>query len=430
MLLWSIVVLLTLAVTVAMVWPLLSRKLPQGSDADEDRLIAVFRDRAGEIERERDAGRLSAQEAQAALDALVEQMSGELSEDTTRKPEIGGSPGRTPRSVFGAVLVMVFVPIAAILVYQKLGSPHLTDDDGQWSQQWLDPARIEAMITDLKDRVARSPDDGEAWALLAGAHKFRGEHPQAIQAFERASALLPPNARLLAEFAESIALTQDNRFAGRPIDLLERALAADADEPKAIALMGAAQYQVGNLPRARQYLGRLHAEMPSDMPERQAIGDVLARIDRELGATAPTAKDAPPAQPLAANASPTQPGASSASAAQPGISGTISLTPEMVARAQTPFTLFVVARAEQGPRIPLAVLRVDNPTLPFNFQLDNRHAMDPSRTISSTERLLVEARLSRDGNAMRQPGDLTSDSLAVSAGTHGVRIVIDREVGR
>jgi cytochrome c-type biogenesis protein CcmH len=102
----------------------------------------------------------------------------------------------------------------------------------------------------------------------------------------------------------------------------------------------------------------------------------------------------------------------------------------MAARAQTPVTLFVVARAEQGPRIPLAVLRVDNPTLPFNFQLDDRHAMDPSRTISSTERLLVEARLSRDGNAMRQPGDLASDSLAVSTGTHSLRIVIDREVGR
>jgi hypothetical protein len=56
--------------------------------------------------------------------------------------------------------------------------------------------------------------------------------------------------------------------------------------------------------------------------------------------------------------------------------------------------------------------------------------MDPSRTISSTPRLLVEARLSRDGNAMRQPGDLASDSVAVSSGVQDLRIVIDREVGR
>jgi cytochrome c-type biogenesis protein CcmH len=335
--------------------------------------------------------------------------------------------------MFGALLVMLFVPLLALLVYQKLGSPQLTDEDGQWSQQLLDPARIEAMITDLRARVAQVPDDGEAWALLAGAHKFRGEHPQAIEAFERASALLPPNARLLAEFAESIALTQDNRFDGRPVQLLERALAADADEPKAIALMGAAQYQIGNLPRAKLYLGRLYAEMPADMPERQAIGDVLARIDRELGTQAPSAKDSTPARPSESNPSSPQPRIPAAADAKPGaatVGGTISLAPEMAGRAPATYTLFVVARAEQGSRIPLAVLRIDNPTLPLKFQLDDRHAMDPSRTISSTPRLLVEARLSRDGNAMRQPGDLASDSVAVSSGVQDLRIVIDREVGR
>lgn len=425
MLLWSIAVLLTLAVTIAMVWPLLSRRPPPGSDHDEDRLVAVFRDRAGEIERERDAGRLSAQEAQVAIDALVEQMSGELSPNA---PRLGKGRGETmagpsPRSVLSALLVMAFVPLVAILVYQKLGSPQLTDEDGQWSQQLLDPARLESMITELGARIAQVPADGEAWALLAGAHKFRGDHAKAIEAFERASALLPPNARLLAEFAESIALTQDNRFDGRPIQLLERALAADPDEPKAIALMGAAQYQIGNLPRAKHYLGRLYADMPTDMPERQAIGEVLSRIDHELGVSVATAKQAPTTKPGASPTDPAQAGGSS-------LSGTISLSAAMASRAQGPFTLFIVARAEQGPRIPLAVLRVDNPTLPFKFQLDDRHTMDPSRTLSSTQRLQVEARLSRDGNAMRQPGDLASGSLAVNAGTHDLSIIIDREVGQ
>lgn len=244
--------------------------------------------------------------------------------------------------------------------------------------------------------------------MLAEARKMQQRHADAVSAYERAVRLLPPDARLLSDFAESVALLADGDFSGRPIALLEQALAIDASEPKAIALMGAAQYRLGNLERARDYLKTLHDGLQAGSAEATQIGQVLARIEAEIAQ-----RGAPPA--------------ASGRSAQ-AVTGTVKLGPGLAGKARDGDTLFVIARQAGGSPIPVAVVREPAARLPARFTIGDAQAMDPSRPLSSAGTLVLEARLSRSGNATREPGDLYGQLAEVRPGQRDVTIVIDRVV--
>lgn len=418
MLLWTLVGCLTIAALLPVLWPLLTRRAlaSPAASVDADPLVAVYRDRQREIERERAAGRLTADEARTALDELVAQMARELPEESASA--VTAQQSTSSAAARGAAIaIALLVPASALMVYFMLGAPELATDEVTVADGEIDERKLDQMIADLERRVRGNPDDGEAWMMLAGARKFRGQPAEANTAFEEALRRVPPNARLLAEFAESLALTRDGRFDGRPIGLLDQALRLDPDDPKAIALMGAAQFQAGNLPAARGYLRRLLDSMPPDQQQRDALRDVLARIDARIAAGdgAPSPTDATATSRAATT------GAES-------LSGRVELDPALIERAKAARTLFVVARSPTGPRVPFAVQRIDNPSLPFDFRLDDSLAMDPSRRLSGADQVVIEVRLSASGNAIRQPGDLFGESKIVRPGEQGLSLRINQVV--
>ncbi|MFO1301338.1 MAG: c-type cytochrome biogenesis protein CcmI [Burkholderiaceae bacterium] len=425
MLLWVSIAVATVVATAVIVWPLLSARSPSQADArdDERRRVAVFRDRKHEIEREHAAGRLSDAEAEQAQADLLRQVAEDLPDAAAAggADEGDAAPRRAPTLV--ALALAVLVPIIAVGVYQRVGAPDLAGIDLRADHRPVDAAEVEKLIGSIEQRTREKPDDGEAWAMLAEARRMQGRHADAVTAFEQAVRLLPPDARLLADFAESAALLAGGDFSGRPVSLLEQALAADPDEPKAIALMGAAQYRLGNLEGARGYLKKLHDGLPAGSDEAAQIGQALARIDAEIaqrGATTPPARPSAPA-----------PGAASRDAkpaATSTVTGTITVDEKLASQVRPGDTLYVIARQAGGPPIPVAVLREPDARLPMQFSIGDANAMDPSRPLSSAGALVLEARLSRSGNAMRQPGDLYGQRADVAPGQRDVSIVIDRVV--
>ncbi len=460
MLLWVTIAVLTLAVTAIIVWPLFSKRLAQGAPDDElERRLAVFRDRRDEIAREHAARRLSDGEAEQAQADLLRQMAAELPAEAAAAPAqpiataSGAAHSRAP--LYVGLLVAVLVPLVALGVYHGVGSPELA-----LAQRGADPgaagstqAQFDALLVQVQDRLKTNPKDGEAWAVLAEAYKLVGNHGAAIEAFQHAVELMPPNSRLLADYAESAALKAGGDFSGRPTALLEQALQVDPEDQKAVALMGAARFRAGDLPQARRYLRQLLASLPPESEYAVQIGEVVSRISAQLGEARATA--AQPPGPLAsageapvvgadtgpagvsasgaptsgASASAAPATASSAAAADTTVRGTVSLTPALAARMPAGAVLFIVARATDGPRIPVAALRIPSPQLPLEFELGDANAMDPSRLLSATGSISLEARLSGPGTAMRSAGDLYGTAATVKPGAHGVKIEIDQVVG-
>ncbi len=454
MTLWISIAIVTLLATALVVWPLVSTRRPR-TDArhDDERRLAVFRDRKREIDRERDAGRLTGAEAEHAHADLVRQLAEDLPEiaaagsapaasgtgaasspATTPHPPAASTPTRSSPAIWvTALIVAVLVPLVAFGVYREVGAPHLASVDGAGGGGPIDAAQIEAMIERIEQRTRENPEDAEAWAMLAEARKMQGRHDEAVVAFAQATQRLPDDARLLTDYAESSALRAGGDFAGQPVELLERALAIDPNEPKAIALMGAAQYRLGNLPRARTYLQQLENFLEPGSEEATQIAAILLRIEGEIAGQSPHPGGAAPgasteAQGPAQSAAAQAPGTAAPSSS--AVAGTVAVDPSLTERAAQGGTLFVIARASGGPPIPIAVLRVPAPDFPTSFTLDEANAMDPSRQLADADSIDLEARLSRTGEAMRQPGDLYGRIENVRPGSGGLRIVLDQVVSR
>ncbi len=90
--------------------------------------------------------------------------------------------------------------------------------------------------------------------------------------------------------------------------------------------------------------------------------------------------------------------------------------------------MFIFARAVDGPRMPLAVLRIPARELPAEFKLDDSMGMAPGVKLSTTPAVVVEARISKSGNALPQPGDLFGRSATLKPGATNVSIRIDQQV--
>ena len=108
------------------------------------------------------------------------------------------------------------------------------------------------------------------------------------------------------------------------------------------------------------------------------------------------------------------------------VRGRVSLTPAMRAQAQPNDTVFIVARAEQGPRMPLAIVRMRVADLPAEFTLDDSSAMWPQLRLSAHPDVVVTARISRSGQALPESGDLVGTPVHTRIGQRSVELRIDR----
>lgn len=117
-----------------------------------------------------------------------------------------------------------------------------------------------------------------------------------------------------------------------------------------------------------------------------------------------------------------------AHAAPATISGKVSLSPALASKAAPTDTVFILARAAQGPKMPLAVFRKQVKDLPLEFTLDDSMAMQPQMKLSNFDQVVVAARVSKSGGAMSQAGDFEGVSATVKPGAKGLNIVIDTVV--
>jgi cytochrome c-type biogenesis protein CcmH len=278
--------------------------------------------------------------------------------------------------------------------------------------------QIAAMVDRLAQRLKDKPDDAEGWTMLARSYVVLGRHADAVEAFRHATQLRPEDATLLADFADALAVTQQRRLEGEPMQLVERALKLEPGNVKALALAGTAAFDRQDYAGAvRQWEQALKGEPAGSDFARQLQADI-AQARQQAGGALPA-----PAETAAASSAP-----SAATAPAARISGTVELSPSLAAMASPEDTVFVFARAAQGPRMPLAILRRQVKDLPLRFTLDDSMAMSPAARLSTAGRVIVGVRVSKSGNAIAQPGDLQGASGEVAVGADGLRIVIDQAV--
>ena len=332
--------------------------------------------------------------------------------------------------------LVVFVAGVTAAGYAWVGNPQALDPalrsaaapaDAASAPSAITPAQIEAMVQLLETRVTERPDDADGWAMLGRARSLLDRHAQAAPAFKRAMALRPGDANLVADYADALAMASGRSLDGEPARLVEQALKLDPDNLKALSLAGTVAFNGGSYARAITLWERMAALAgPGEgAPQIQAgIDEARRRLAAGPAATIPAPTAAAPASVTSVTRATV-----AASAPAAALRGSVSLAPALAARVRADDTLFVFARAAEGPRMPLAILRKQVRDLPLEFVLDDSSAMSPAARLSSSRSVVVGARISRAGDAMPQPGDLQGWSAAVAPGASGLKIVISEVVG-
>jgi cytochrome c-type biogenesis protein CcmH len=277
--------------------------------------------------------------------------------------------------------------------------------------------QIDAMIEKLAARLKDNPADVEGWVMLGRSLAVLGRYDQAVPALKKAVELNGDDAVLLADYADALAVLNNRSLEGEPARLIERALAVDPNNLKALSLAGTIAFN------RQDFAGALrHWEKMAQLaPGSELVQQIQGGIDEARQRAGVTTAAAP--APVAAAP------ASSANAANASVSGTVTLAAALAAKAKPDDTLFVFARATEGPRMPLAILRKQVKDLPLTFTLDDSMAMSPAARLSLAQRVVVGARISKQGSAIAQPGDLQGLSAPVSPGTRAVKIEIAEVVG-
>jgi cytochrome c-type biogenesis protein CcmH len=282
--------------------------------------MQVYRDQLREIEVDRAAGRLSAEEAEGTRTEVARRL---LAAADAEAGEAGAAPApaRVSRTVAaGLVAVMA---LAAWGLYDRVGAPGFPDQPlalrlaGGGIERTMRPSQAEAeavvaaegvalpevdaenaaLIARLQAILADRPDDLRGHVLLARSLASLGRLSEAAVAQARVVALLGADAGAedLADQAELMIHAAQGYVSPEAEAALVAALALDADAPRARYYSGLAALQAGRADITYGLWSRLLEDGPADAPWMPGIAAGIGEVARLAGLPPPAAPRGPTA---------------------------------------------------------------------------------------------------------------------------------------
>jgi len=280
-------------------------------------------------------------------------------------------------------------------------------------------AQIIAMVDKLAERLKQDPSDGEGWAMLARSYSVMERNAEALGAYAHAIALRKDDPSVLVDYADALAVKNNHSLAGEPMKLITQALKIDPANIKGLALAGTDAFVRQDFAQAVRYWSEVEKV---GSPDSALVQRVTASLQEARSRAGLPAAPAPQSAPAPAPAAATQAAPSGAAAS---VGGTVTLSPALLAKASPQDTVFIFARPASGARMPLAAQRVQVKDLPYRFTLDDSKSMSPATPLSSSAQVILGARISKSGDAVPQPGDLSGQVGPVALGTQGIALEIN-----
>lgn len=300
--------------------------------------------------------------------------------------------------------VVVALPVLLFALYRLVGAPAMLDGAAvAAASAEQGPQSLDEAVAELQAELKRDPAQPEGWRLLGRTYATLGRHAESRDAFMTALRDAPDDAELLVEAAQASAQADPrNRFDDGALAMLRKALAIDPANQRAQWFVGVAQRQRGE-----------------DADAVATWEALLPRLDRDTAVALRTQID----EARRAAGMPALPAAPAPAAAEdgPGLRVKVSLNPDFAARARLrgDAAVFVIARAPDGPPMPVAVERHALRDLPLDLVLDDGDSPMPTAKLSALREVEVVARISASGSANRGEGDVESAPVRVRLPAEG-----------
>ena len=420
-----------IALALLMVLPSLLRRRAAAADSaavDAGRAnLKVLREQLAALDADLAAARLDVGQHQLARAEIERRALDEA--QALEHPVVDRRSGRT------AWALTLTIPVFVLVLYTVLGKPQALDpamaalatSPGEVTQPQIE-AMVEGLAKRLESQTAPKEGDLQAWTMLARSYAVMNRFEPASRAYARARALSPDNAQLLADHADVMAMLQGQSLEGEPGRLVMRALQLEPTNLKALALAGSWAFERRDYAGAINYWSQAKTQAPAD---GEFVAGLESSLQQARAAAAQIGQPVAGADQVQAKAGASAvAGAGKAPAAGNAaqISGEVQVTAVLAKRVRPTDTVFIFARATDGPRMPLAIVKRPAGELPFTFTLDDSSAMAPQLRLSGFPKVIVGARISASGDATPRSGDLAGQIGPVDLGSGKLILMIDSVV--
>lgn len=361
---WLSAGLLLLAALSFLLIPILRGR---GHQQEEDRTalnVALYQERVAELAAQQAAGVLDeVQMAKGRDEAARELLADTEGAEPTRQGRLGKAL---------PLLAALLVPLMALGLYLHFGAA----DKVELTQEFAEaPKSMEEMTARLERVVQAQPESAEAMYFLGRAYMAEQRPADAARTFERAVALAGRQPELLGQWAQALYFAADKQWSAQLQALTDEALKADPNEVTSLGLRGIAAFEGERYQEAIDYWKRLLAQLPEGDASRAALQGGIDRAAERLGGSQGQA-----AAPVAAR-----------------LKVRVALASALKDKVKPDDTVFIFARASNGPPMPLAAKRVTVAQLPIEVELSDADAMMPQMKLSDFAEVQLVARVSRAG---------------------------------
>jgi len=403
----SAVVLVLIAVV--FIVPTLLKKNYPFSDEYDDLNVAIAKDRLKELKGQLDASEINQQTYQQLRDELESTLAEDLS-NVSQTNDGNGQYMFKENKKLVPIILAVAVPIFSAAIYYQLGDFNAAT--GTNVAATVIPAgenrpqmTMEEAVIKLEQRLVEQPENADGWFMLAKTYMTMSQYQKAVTAYEKVINLAGEKPEVLLRYADAIAMSEGGNLTGKAKPIVDKVISMIPNNPTVLWMAGSSEVQQKNYAKALSYWYKLQPMLSQDATAQTQINELINNAETQL--TADEIAQVKRAAPVAE----TQVTAGNVKAE---IVVTVELDPALKDKVSANDTLFIFAKAMQGPPMPLAAVKKTVAALPITVSLNDAMAMMPQMKLSNFEQVRISAVVSKSGQPGTQAGDLYAEVSPVN----------------
>jgi len=293
-----------------------------------------------------------------------------------------------------SIILLLVIPVFVISVYSFIGAPNsieklvLVSDLKNTKNDSEKLVSVEQMLKRVERRLLDDPNNSDDWLMLANSYVVLKRYPEAIRALENLYRLKGDDPSLLFRYADVLAMANSGIFAGKPSELIKKALQLDPQNTMGLWLAGLVAYEEGEVKKAINYWENVLPKLEIGSEEEKNIRKYIefAKENNNIS--------------IQNNGSITQ------EKIEYSLKLSIELSPNFT-NINKNKAVFIYAKPINSPNnMPIIVLRKTVADLPLLVEMNDSMSMLPSNKLSDYKSVQVLARISNSGNAKSEKGDL------------------------
>lgn len=403
--------------------------------------ITVYRDQIAELDNDLENDILTQEQYNKSKQELQQRML----QDVSEREKMVFKKNKKIHNIAISTFITLTLPLAAVFLYMVIGDTRgllpqaqlanaTQMNRGSGSDSPAGHDNFSSVLENLIARLEKNPEDIEGWIMLGRTYAIMERYAEASNTYAKLVELVPDNPQILSDYADVLAMKNQGNLTGKPAELIYEALRIDPQYPKALALAGTIEFEQEKFEQAAAHWEKLLEVIPVDSQLAKSVKTSIAEAkllsSGGKGITAEQQTKATDSQ-QEANTLSKKETSDSPTATETvllSVSGQVTISKELAPRASPNDTLFIYARAKTGPKMPLAILRLKASDLPATFTLTDDMAMTPTMKMSSFPEVVIEARISKSGQAVPASGDLQGFSDPVKIGNNTITVVINKQI--